>query len=48
MKFFYVWQKGDCLLKVAEKFKTTVEKICQVNGITNVDVLKAGQMIIIP
>ena len=48
MKVLYIWQPNDCLTKVAERFKTTVEKICKVNGITNVDTIKNGQMIIIP
>lgn len=48
MKFLYIYQKGDCLTKVAKKFNTTVEKIAKLNGITNVDVLKAGDMIQIP
>lgn len=48
MKFLYVWHDGDCLLKIAQKFNTTVDSICKLNGITNVDVIKKGDMIQIP
>ena len=48
MKVLYIYQKGDCLSKIAKEFNTTVEKIAKLNGITNVDVLHAGDMIQIP
>lgn len=48
MKCLYVWQKGDCLLKIAQKFNISVDKIAKANGITNVDMIKAGDLIEIP
>lgn len=45
MMKFYVWQKGDCLKKVAEKFGTTPEKIIELNQITNSDFLEIGDVI---
>ena len=45
MKFLYIWQQGDCLTKVAERFGTTVQKLAEKNGITNVDTIKVGDCI---
>lgn len=43
----YIVKKGDCLCNIAKKFKTTVNKIAQDNGITNVDLIYVGQKLII-
>lgn len=61
MMKFYIWQKGDCLKKVAEKinqFNTfrneeekqfyinkTIEKIIELNQISNSDFLEHGDVI---
>lgn len=45
MMKFYVWQKGDCLKKVAEKFGTTPEKIIELNQISNTYMLDIGDVI---
>ena len=43
----YIVKKGDCLSNIAKKFKTTVNKIAEDNGITNVDLIYTGQKLII-
>lgn len=43
----YIVKKGDCLSNIAKKFKTTVNKIAEDNGITNIDLIYAGQKLII-
>ncbi len=43
----YIVKKGDCLCNIAKKFKTTVNKIATDNGITNVNLIYAGQKLII-
>ena len=43
----YIVKKGDCLCNIAKKFKTTVNKIANDNGITNVDLIYVGQKLII-
>lgn len=43
----YIVKKGDCLCNIAKDFKTTVNKIAEDNGITNIDLIYAGQKIII-
>ena len=43
----YIVKKGDCLCNIAKKYKTTVNKIAQDNGITNVDLIHIGQKLII-
>lgn len=48
MKIVYIWKDGDCLKKIADMFDTTVEKIASFNNIENVDVLKKGDMLLIP
>lgn len=48
MKIVYIWKDGDCLKKIADMFDTTVEKIASFNHIENIDVLKKGDMLLIP
>ena len=43
----YIVKSGDCLCNIAKKFNTTVNKIAQDNGITNVDLIYVGQKLII-
>lgn len=43
----YIVKKGDCLCNIAKKFKTTVNKIANDNGITNIDLIYVGQKLII-
>lgn len=43
----YIVKKGESLCSIAKKFKTTVNKIATDNGITNVNLIYAGQKLII-
>lgn len=42
---FYVFQKGDKICTIAEKFNTTCQKIIELNNLTNVDFLEDGDVI---
>jgi len=44
----HVIQKGDTLFSIARKYNTTVDQICQINGIERDDILHLGQKIKIP
>ena len=43
----YIFQKGDCLTKIAKKFNKTVQEIADLNGITNIDIIKVGDILYI-
>lgn len=43
----YIVKKGDRLCNIAKDFKTTVNKIAEDNGITNIDLIYVGQKLII-
>lgn len=44
MKFYQV-KKGDKICTIAEKFKTTCQKIIELNNLTNVDFIQEGDII---
>lgn len=44
----YVVQPGDTLFRLAARFNTTITTIAQLNGITNVNLIKVGQQLLIP
>ena len=44
----HIVQKGDTLFSLARKYNTTVNQLCQVNGIERNDILHLGQKIKIP
>ena len=44
----YVVNKGDCLSKIALKFKTTWQELQRVNNIKNPDLIFVGQKLIVP
>ena len=44
----YQIQKGDCLSVIAQRYGTTVTTLCQINGITNPDLIIAGKYLLIP
>ncbi len=44
----YTIVRGDTLTSIAERFGTTVLELAQFNGITNPNVIKAGQVLQIP
>jgi len=47
-KISYTVQAGDTLFAIALRYGTTVDAIVQLNGLTNPDVLKIGQVLQIP
>jgi nucleoid-associated protein YgaU len=44
----YVVQEGDTLGEIAERFGVTVAALAEANGLTDVDHIEAGQVLIIP
>jgi LysM repeat protein len=44
----YVVQPGDTLFRLAARFNTTIMTIAQLNGVTNVNLIRIGQRLIIP
>lgn len=46
--FVYVIKKGDCLSVLAEKYGTTVKKLCELNNIRNPDLIYTGNKLLIP
>ena len=44
----YQVKKGDTLGKIARELHTTVKRLADLNGITNVNVISVGQKIIVP
>lgn len=44
---YYIVEKGDTLCKIAKKFNVSIKQIAELNGITNVDFIKEGDLIII-
>lgn len=43
----YKFKKDDCLCEIAKRFHTTAYKICELNGITNIDFIEDGQILLI-
>jgi LysM repeat protein len=43
----YVVQRGDTLFRIAARFNTTITTLAQLNGITNVNLIFAGQRLLI-
>lgn len=46
--FVYVIKSGDCLSVLAEKYGTTVKKLCELNNIKNPDKIYTGNKLLIP
>ncbi len=46
-KHFYIVQKGDFLSKIANQYGTTVQRICEINGINSNKTLSIGKRLII-
>ncbi len=44
----YTVVAGDTLSEIAVRFGTTVAKLCELNGITNPDLIRVGQVLILP
>ena len=45
---YYMIQRGDTLSKIAKKYHTSVSAIARLNGITNINLIRAGKTIKIP
>ena len=46
--FNYVVVRGDCLSEIAYRFGTTVNVLVALNNIRNPDLIKVGQVLLIP
>ena len=46
--FVYIIKSGDCLSVIAEKYGTTVKKLCELNNIKNPDLIYAGNKLLVP
>lgn len=46
--FAYTVVYGDTLFGIATRFKTDVKTLQQLNNIANPDVIKAGQVLVVP
>lgn len=46
--FVYIIKRGDCLSVLAQKYHTTVQVLCELNGITNPDLIYEGHKLLIP
>ncbi len=44
----YQVQRGDTLAEIAQEFGVTVSAIAEANGITNIDVIEVGAILLIP
>ena len=46
--FLYVIKPGDCLSVLAQRYKTTVKILCELNNISNPNMIYAGNKLLIP
>jgi LysM repeat protein len=44
---YYTVQRGDTLSEIAERYETTVEQLAKWNNIPDVDLIRAGQKLIV-
>jgi LysM repeat protein len=44
---YYVVRSGDTLSEIAERYGTTVEQLARWNNIPDVDLIRAGQKLIV-
>ena len=44
----YIVKKGDTLSAIARAHNTTVSKLAKLNAITNVDLIRVGQLLTLP
>ncbi|HLF59777.1 MAG TPA: LysM peptidoglycan-binding domain-containing protein [Acidimicrobiia bacterium] len=44
----YTVQKGDRLIDIASRYGTSITKIASSNGITNLNLIRAGQILVVP
>ena len=48
MAINYTVQTGDTLFLIAQRYGTTIERIVQANNIENPDMIRVGQVLVIP
>ena len=46
--FVYIIKKGDCLSVIAQRYGTTVKTLCELNNISNPDLIYAGHKLLVP
>ena len=46
--FVYVIKKGDCLSVIAQRYGTTVKTLCELNNISNPNLIYAGNKLLVP
>ena len=46
--FVYVIEKGDCLSVIAQRYHTTVKVLCELNNISNPNLIYAGNKLLVP
>lgn len=45
MSEFYEWKTGDHICEVAKRFNLTCKELIEINHLTNIDVLRGGDII---
>lgn len=45
MAEFYEWKTGDHICEVAQRFNLTCKELIEMNHLTNIDYIKAGDFI---
>ncbi len=45
MAQFYEWKTGDHICEVAQRFNLTCKELIEINHLTNIDELRAGDII---
>lgn len=48
MKSLYVVLEGEKLCDIAKKLNVTIQELADYNGITNVDSIETGDLLLIP
>lgn len=46
--FVYILKRGDCLSVLAQRYGTTVKDLCELNNISNPNLIYEGNKILIP
>lgn len=46
--FVYILKRGDCLSVLAQRYGTTVKALCELNNISNPNLIYEGNKILIP
>ena len=46
--FVYILKRGDCVSVLAQRYGTTVKDLCELNNISNPNLIYEGNKILIP